>query len=123
MMKLIKTLKISLVSSLLLAAFSANAADPCPLDYKAAVAATNKAADKAASVGGEWRDLRWKKSTFVKYTDASGKKHKSSFMGAADLAAKDGNYIKALSLLKTAKFQADMGYQQAMEQKTAGPRL
>ena len=126
MMKPIKILKISILSSLFfLAACSANVkdADTGAADYKAAVVSTTKAADKAKSVGGEWRDLRWKKSSFVKYTDASGKKHKASYMKAAELAAKDGNYVKALSLLKTAKFQADMGYQQAMEQKTAGPRF
>ena len=33
--------------------------------YDAALAAATDAVDKAASVGGEWRDTRSKKSTFV----------------------------------------------------------
>jgi len=92
--------------------------------YKALLASTTAIVDKAASVGGEWRDTRWKKSKFVKYTAPDdGKTIKSSFMGAAAEAAKHGDYEKAIEFLKTAKFQGEMGYQQAMEQKNAGPKF
>ena len=91
--------------------------------YEKAVAEANAALDKAASVKGEWRDSRWKKSTFVKYTTPDGKTVKSSFMGAAEEAAKHGDYASALKFLETAKFQGEMGYEQAMGQKNAGPRL
>ncbi len=76
--------------------------------YDAALVATSAAADKAKSVNGEWRDIRWKKS-------------KINLMKKAATAAKAGDFAKAMSLLKEAKFRAEMGYQQAMEQKNAGP--
>lgn len=91
--------------------------------YEAALAAANEAADKAASVGGEWRDTRWKKSSFVKWTSPAGETVKGSYMGVAAKAAEAGDYNKALELLETAKFQSEMGYTQAMEQKNAGPKL
>jgi hypothetical protein len=78
--------------------------------YEAKLAATEAAAKKAASVGGEWRDVRWKKS-------------KSAYMPKAIKAAEAGDYAKAMKLLDTAQFQAEAGYKQAMEQKNAGPRF
>ena len=92
-------------------------------DYQKLRADVMAAADKAASVGGEWRDTRWNKSTFVKWKNAEGKTIKGSFVGIADAAAAEGDYAKATELLNTAKFQAEMGYNQAMEQKGAGPRF
>jgi len=71
---------------------------------------TVAAADKAKSVDGEWRDIRWKKS-------------KIKYLPNAEKAAKAGDYAKAMKLLKIAKFQAEKGYEQAMEQKNAGPRF
>ena len=91
--------------------------------YKNAVAEATAALDKAKSVGGEWRDSRWKKSSFVKYTGKDGKTVKSSFMGAAAAAAENCDFTSAMKYLETAKFQGEMGYQQAMEQKSAGPKL
>jgi hypothetical protein len=44
-------------------------------------------------------------------------------MGAAAEAAAHGDYAKAIDWLETAKFQGEMGYEQAMGQKDAGPRL
>lgn len=87
------------------------------------LAATISAAEKAASVGGEWRDLRWKKSTFVKWTKPDGSVEKGSFVEIAKKAAAAGDMDKAMSLLKTAKFQAEMGYEQALSQKDARPML
>mgnify|MGYP001549238149 CR=1 FL=1 len=98
---------------------SATSADKAA--YDAALAAANEAVDKAASVGGEWRDTRWKKSTFVKWTSPSGETVKGSFMTVAAKAAEAGDYAKAVELLETARFQGEMGYEQAMAQKQAGP--
>ena len=91
--------------------------------YKTLLASTTAVVDKAAKYGGEWRDTRWPKSTFVKYTTPDGKTIKSSFMGAAKEAAKNGDYEKAIEFLETAKFQGEMGYKQAVEQEKAGPRF
>ncbi|HHB11755.1 MAG TPA: SoxXA-binding protein [Chromatiales bacterium] len=78
--------------------------------YEAALARTQAAVKKAASVDGEWRDIRWKKS-------------KKKYLPKAIEAAKAGDYEKALKLLKIAEFQAEMGYKQAMAEKDAGPHL
>jgi murein DD-endopeptidase MepM/ murein hydrolase activator NlpD len=93
------------------------------LSFEELLKVTMAAADKAASVGGEWRDLRWKKSKYVKWTKPDGSSVKGSYVDIAKMAAAAGDYEKAKSLLKTAKFQAEMGYQQAMEQKDAKPML
>ena len=92
-------------------------------NYEKAVVIANETLDRAAKVGGEWRDARWKKYTFVKYKTADGKTHKSSYMGAAELAAKDGDYESAMKFVETATFQGNMGYEQAVNQKNVGPRL
>lgn len=111
--------KIFLKSSLIAAAFTLSAcyagdvkkaAAGHAAAYDKAMAEAIAAADKAKSVGGEWRDIRWKKS-------------KKPLILNAEKAAAKGDYAKAISLLKTAKFQGEMGYQQAMEQKNAGPRF
>lgn len=78
--------------------------------YDAALERTQAAVKKAASVGGEWRDIRWKKS-------------KKQYLPKAIEAAKAGDYAKALKLLEIAEFQANAGYKQAMAQKNAGPHL
>lgn len=91
--------------------------------YEELLKATISAADKAASVGGEWRDTRWKKSTFVKWVKPDGSTEKGSYVGIAEKAAASGDYTKAIELLEMAKFQAEMGYAQAMEQKNAGPKF
>ena len=91
--------------------------------YNQAVADANAALDKAASVGGEWRDSRWKKSKFVKVKGKDGKSVKTSFMGAAAVAAENCDFDSAMKYLETAKFQGEMGYDQAMGQKDAGPKV
>lgn len=78
--------------------------------YEAALARTLAAVEKAASVDGEWNDIR-------------GKKSKKKYLPNAIKAAKAGDYEKALKLLEIAEFQAKMGYEQAMAQKNAGPHL
>jgi PBP1b-binding outer membrane lipoprotein LpoB len=79
-------------------------------EYEAALKNAQVAVNKAASVGGEWRDIRWKKS-------------KKKYLPSAVKAAKAGDYDKALKLLKIVQFQAEAGYKQAMAQKSAGPRF
>lgn len=104
-------------------AFAGGKAVPSKENYEKAVVMANAALDKAKSVGSEWRDARWKKSTFVKYKTPDGKTIKSSYMGAAAEAAKHGDYASAMKFLETATFQGNMGYDQGVGQKDAGPRL
>ena len=87
----------------------APAADP-KSEYEAALASAQAAVDKAASVGGEWRDIRHKKS-------------KKKYLPSAVKAAEAGDYAKAMKLLEIVQFQAEAGYKQAMSQKNAGPRF
>ena len=107
--------KATLIAVTMFAAGSVMAASDMA-SFKKELAAANAATDKAASVGGEWRDIRWKKSKFVKVGDK-----KMSILAAAEAYAKMGDFDKADKLVKTAMFQAKMGYQQAMEQKNAKP--
>ena len=85
--------------------------------YKKMHADAVAALDKAKKVKGEWRDSRWKKSKAVKCGDK-----KMSHLAAAECFAAKGDYDKATKHAKTAKFQGEMGYEQAMAQKNAGPR-
>lgn len=66
-------------------------------DFEAAYKAADEARKKAASVGGEWRDI--------------GKFLKKS----KEIQAKDPE--KAMKLVAKAKFQAEMGYKQAVDQQ------
>lgn len=79
-------------------------------EYAAALTKAQDAVKKAASVGGEWRDIRWKKS-------------KKKYLPNAMKAAKAGDYAKAMKLLAIVQFQAEAGYKQAISQQGAGPRL
>lgn len=88
----------------------APAASDSKSQYEAALASAEAAVDKAASVGGEWRDIRHKKS-------------KVKYLPSAKKAAEAGDYDKAMKLLEIVQFQAEAGYQQAMDQKNAGPRF
>jgi DNA polymerase III delta prime subunit len=106
----------ALIAVTMLTACASQASSGDMASFKKELAAANAATDKAASVGGEWRDIRWKKSSFVK---VDGKK--MSILAAAEAYAKMGDFDKADKLVKTAMFQAKMGYQQAMEQKHAKP--
>ena len=85
--------------------------------YKKAHAAAVAALDKAKSVKGEWRDSRDKKAKAVK----CGEK-KMSYLHAAECFAAAGDWKKAVKNAEIAKFQGERGYEQAMEQKNAGPR-
>jgi hypothetical protein len=71
----------------------------------AAIKAAETAIKKSATVGGEWRDA------------------KKKILKSAKAAASKGDYKKAIKLADFAKFQGDMGVEQAMEQKNAKPWL
>lgn len=91
--------------------------------FNAAYKSTVAAVDKAKSVGGEWSNIRWKKAKAVKVKvkgkDGKTKTKKMSFLKAAKAYAKMGDFKKAHKMLKISNFQANAGYQQAMEQRTA----
>ena len=77
-----------------------------------------EANDKAASVGGEWRDARDdKRSSAIRV----GKK-KYSNLGAAKAYAEQGDFKNAMKYAEIARMQGVLGYQQAIEQRDAGPR-
>lgn len=65
----------------------------------AAIEAAEASLAKARSVGGEWRDA---KKVMIKKAKA---------------AAHKADYETAIKLANQAKFQGDMGYEQAMDQK------
>jgi uncharacterized protein YabN with tetrapyrrole methylase and pyrophosphatase domain len=83
---------------------TAAAKAPTKADFETAYAAAKAAQKKAASVGGEWRDI-------------------GKFLKQAEQAAEGGDYAKAIVLTNKARFQGEMGYQQALAQKDAGPRF
>jgi len=72
---------------------------------KSAITAAEDALKKARGVDGEWRDTR------------------KTILKKAKAAASKSDFKKAVELANEAKFQADMSYTQAMEQKEAGPWL
>lgn len=72
---------------------------------KSAIAAAEAALKKARGVEGEWRDA------------------KKQMVKKAKAAASKGDYKQAIKLANEAKFQGEMGYKQAMDQKNAGPWL
>ena len=72
---------------------------------KSAIAAAEAALKKARGVEGEWRDA------------------KKKMVKKAKAAASKGDFKKAIKLANKAKFEGEMGYTQAMEQKNAGPWL
>ncbi|HEY5603730.1 MAG TPA: SoxXA-binding protein [Gammaproteobacteria bacterium] len=74
-------------------------------EVEAAINEAEAAIKKADSVGGEWRDSS------------------SKLLKDAKAAAAKGDSKTALKLAKEAKFQGEMGYQQAKEQGKAGPWL
>ena len=80
------------------------------------------ALDKAASVGGEWRDSRWKKSKAVK-VKIDGQTKQMSYLHAAEAYAKMGDWAKAIEYAEIARFQGTAGYQQASGQTDAGPQF
>lgn len=74
-------------------------------DVEKLIKAAEASIKKSASVDGEWRD-------------ASGK-----YLKGAKAALSKGDIETAMKMAKMAKFEGDMGYQQAIDQKSAGPWL
>jgi hypothetical protein len=72
--------------------------------FETAYAAAKAAQRKAAAVGGEWRDI-------------------GKFLKQAEQAAENGDPAKGIALANQARLQGEMGYQQALAQKDAGPRF
>lgn len=70
-------------------------------EFKKAVTAAEEAQKKAASVGGEWRDI-------------------GKFLKQAEEAAKEGDYAKAMKLANKARKQGELGYEQAISEKDTG---
>ncbi|MBU0501208.1 MAG: SoxXA-binding protein [Gammaproteobacteria bacterium] len=70
-------------------------------DVAAVMAEARIAQQKAQSVGGEWRDL-------------------AKTLDQAAVAAAEGDCEKANKKYAAARFQGEMGYQQALEQANAG---
>lgn len=80
------------------------------------------ALDKAASVGGEWRDARWERSKAVK-VKVDGETKSMSYLAAAETYAKMGDWENAVKYAEIARFQGVAGYQQAIGQANAGPQF
>jgi len=74
------------------------AKEPTAADAEAAIAAAEAAREKAASVGGEWRD--------------TGK-----MITSARVAAKKGEFAEAVKTADEARRQGELGYEQAVSQK------
>jgi len=74
-------------------------------EVQAAIKDAEDAIKKSKSVGGEWRDAG------------------SKFLKDAKAAAAKGDDKTALKMANKAKFEGEMGYQQAKEQENAGPWL
>ena len=72
-------------------------------DIEQLIKEADSAIKKAASVDGEWRD-------------SSGK-----YLKQAKAALSKGDLETAKKMAEKAKFEGEMGYQQAIEQKNAGP--
>lgn len=83
------------------AATSAAKASPEQMEYEKALAAAKAAQKKAAGVNGAWNPI-------------------GGLLKKADASAKAGDYAAATKTAKKAEWQANTGYQQAMEQKNAG---
>ncbi len=71
----------------------------------AAIEAAEASLAKARSVDGEWRDARKK------------------YLKKAKAAAHQADYKTAIKLANIAKFQGDMGYEQALSQQDIKPWL
>ena len=73
-------------------------------DVETATKDAEAAIKKAASVDGKWRDTQ-------------------KILKKAKATAAKGDTADAMKLAKKAKFEGDMGYQQAMDEKDAKPWL
>lgn len=97
--KLIRTLAVSLALAGIGGGL-AQAADQAA-EFKAAIDKAEESRNKAAGVGGEWRDT-------------------ASLIEEAQALAAKGDYGAALRLANDAFRQGELGYQQAVQEKNAG---
>ena len=74
-------------------------------DVKEMIKSAEAAIEKSAAVDGEWRDAH------------------SQYIKKAKAALAKGDLKAAMKNAKIAKFQGEMGYKQALEQKDAKPWL
>jgi hypothetical protein len=74
-------------------------------EVEALIKQAEDAINKAASVDGEWRDA------------------KDKYLKEAKAALSKGDVKAAMKFAETAKFEGEMGYNQAVAQKNAGPWL
>jgi predicted small secreted protein len=70
-------------------------------DYEKMLRAAEAAQKTAADVGGEWRDV-------------------GKLIKGAKAAAESGAYAKATALANKARQQSELGYKQALAEKSAG---
>ena len=96
-----KTLNSLVLAALIAAAPLASQAATDAAASTAAIAAAEQARKAAAKVEGEWRDV-------------------GKILKKAKQAADKGDYATAVKLADKARDQAEMGYQQATEQKDVG---
>jgi len=96
-----KTLNSLVLAALIGAAPLATHAAADASASTAAIAAAEQARKTAAKAEGEWRDV-------------------GKILKKAQQAAKKGDYATAVKLADKARDQAEMGYQQAIEQKDVG---
>ena len=90
---------LTLALAMTFGASSLVAAGASAAEAEKVIAEAEAARKKAASVGGEWRD--------------TGKMIKQ-----AQAAVKAGEHDKAIKIATTAKRQGELGYEQAMSQKS-----
>ena len=125
MTKIMKGLSTGIALAFLIGSFaviSTAGASGDEAAYKMAHEDAVAALDMAKKVGGEWRDARWAKSAAVKVKVGEETK-KMSYLAAAEAYAKMGDFEKATKYANIARFQGVAGYQQAMDQKNAGPQF
>ncbi len=89
--------QIALGAALMASSLMVMAADPAQ-DFKKGYDAAEAARARAGKAGGEWRDTK-------------------KVLEKAKVAADKGDFAKGIKLANKAKFQADTGYQQAVDQQ------
>lgn len=95
---------VSMVGCASISSLSFGSKTEVAVDYPTLVEQANASIKKAKSVDSEWRDSK-------------------KLLKKAEKAAKAGKMEKAMKLAREAKAQGDLGYEQGVAQKNAGPWL
>ena len=90
-------------------------------EVQAMIKEAEAAIEKARKADGEWRDSVKNPNRHLGHSRI--RRDAGKYLKKAKAAAAKGDNDKAMSLAKKAKFEGEMGYQQAVEQKNAGPWL